>query len=189
MVKQDETMEDPSRVDVSPLLDDPETPFHYRGQWNPDWMNISHELVSMNHPLTVDFKLRKVNDRIHAEGSYAGSITAYCSRCLTEIEQEVHQELTAQFRADGPPPKEEEEEPEKVYFGHFDPESQTIDLWDVIRRDIINRRPMRPLCREDCEGLCPVCGQNLNEGDCGHETETVDPRLEKLSEIELEPDS
>jgi len=43
--------------------------------------------------------------------------------------------------------------------------------------------PMKPLCKEDCKGLCPVCGANLNYEDCGHTQEKVDPRLLKLKEL------
>jgi uncharacterized protein len=42
---------------------------------------------------------------------------------------------------------------------------------------------MKPLCSEDCKGICPQCGQDLNEGECDCEIETVDPRLAKLKEF------
>ncbi|MEI3507380.1 MAG: DUF177 domain-containing protein [Anaerotignum faecicola] len=55
-----------------------------------------------------------------------------------------------------------------------------IDLADFVKRGIIGELPMKVLCREDCKGLCPVCGKDLNEGDCGCDRTIRDPRFESL---------
>lgn len=59
----------------------------------------------------------------------------------------------------------------------------TLELDDVVITDIILSYPQKFLCREDCRGLCPQCGKNLNEGDCGCEKTAVDPRLEILKQF------
>jgi len=55
-----------------------------------------------------------------------------------------------------------------------------IDLTDFLRDELLAAQPMKNLCKEDCKGLCPKCGANLNEGDCGCEKFIVDPRLAAL---------
>lgn len=59
-------------------------------------------------------------------------------------------------------------------------ENYQLPLDDLVREDLILALPTKNLCREDCRGLCPKCGKNLNEGPCGCRSETVDPRLESL---------
>jgi uncharacterized protein len=58
-----------------------------------------------------------------------------------------------------------------------------VDIFPTLVSDIILEIPIKPLHDEECQGLCPVCGQNLNEGDCDCEVETVDPRLAKLKDF------
>ena len=58
-----------------------------------------------------------------------------------------------------------------------------LDLDGLAREDILLELPTKFLCREDCRGICPVCGKNLNEGPCGCKAESVDPRLEVLKKF------
>ena len=59
----------------------------------------------------------------------------------------------------------------------------TLELDDVVISDIILNLPRKMLCRDDCRGLCPDCGKNLNEGDCGCGRQTVDSRLDILKQL------
>ena len=59
----------------------------------------------------------------------------------------------------------------------------TLELDAVVISDIILHYPQKFLCSEDCKGLCPVCGKNRNEGDCGCDKTVVDPRLEILKQL------
>jgi uncharacterized protein len=60
------------------------------------------------------------------------------------------------------------------------PETGLLDLEPLIREEMLLAIPINPICRPDCKGLCPVCGENLNESQCSHEDEEVDPRLSVL---------
>ena len=62
-------------------------------------------------------------------------------------------------------------------------EGETFDLDEIIREELILNMDMTVLCSEDCKGLCPRCGKNLNEGDCGCDRTEVDPRLAKLTQL------
>ncbi len=59
----------------------------------------------------------------------------------------------------------------------------TIDLDAPVTADILLSLPSKHLCKEDCKGLCPKCGKNLNEGECGCDLREVDPRLEVLKSL------
>lgn len=58
-----------------------------------------------------------------------------------------------------------------------------LSLDELARADILLELPSKYLCREDCRGLCPMCGKNLNEGLCGCHTDRTDPRLEVLKQL------
>lgn len=60
---------------------------------------------------------------------------------------------------------------------------ERLDLEELLREDILLDLPSKYLCSPDCKGLCPKCGKNLNEGDCGCEAEEIDPRLEVLKSL------
>ena len=76
---------------------------------------------------------------------------------------------------------------EKLYTDENDDlilcEDGVLDLDELITSDILLELPIKMLCREDCKGLCPKCGTNLNESTCGCDTKQVDPRLEALRKL------
>ena len=60
---------------------------------------------------------------------------------------------------------------------------EQLDLDELLREDILLDLPTKYLCRDDCKGLCPKCGKDLNEGDCGCDRREIDPRLEILKSL------
>lgn len=62
-------------------------------------------------------------------------------------------------------------------------EDHQLPLDELVEADLVLSLPMKTLCQEDCRGLCPLCGKNLNEGLCGCRTESVDPRLAVLKDL------
>jgi uncharacterized protein len=64
-------------------------------------------------------------------------------------------------------------------------DGKKIDLDPIVREQVLLALPMSAVCREDCEGLCAQCGQNLNEKQCGCEQKVIDPRLAPLMNIKL----
>jgi uncharacterized protein len=70
---------------------------------------------------------------------------------------------------------------EEVDVVSFD--EPVLPLAEIAREQVLMAIPMKPLCREDCRGLCPVCGTDWNAGDCRCEKSPVDPRLEVLKSL------
>ena len=62
-------------------------------------------------------------------------------------------------------------------------EEGVLDLTELVRTDFLLELPTKVLCREDCKGLCPQCGKNLNFDSCQCKTQSIDPRWEVLSEM------
>jgi uncharacterized protein len=114
-----------------------------------------------------------------------------CSRCLVPYAFEETLPVRLRLRKRPEPPKR----PEKVRPGapvedevELDPADLDVIFYDepvlpfddVVREQVLMAIPMKPLCREDCRGLCPECGADWNAGDCACEKTKVDPRLEVL---------
>lgn len=58
-----------------------------------------------------------------------------------------------------------------------------LELDDIVVSDILLSLPQKNLCKDDCKGLCQICGKNLNEGDCSCDKREIDPRLEMLKQF------
>jgi uncharacterized protein len=103
-----------------------------------------------------------------------------CDRCANEF----HSDIKSNFRnvyLFKVNIKDTEDEKEDVVFIH--PDTDKIDLEKDIRDFAVLAVPMKNLCSEDCKGLCPNCGKNLNEGPCNCDEENTDPRWEPISKL------
>ena len=65
-------------------------------------------------------------------------------------------------------------------------EHHVLDLTEAIRQYALLAIPMKPLCGQDCAGLCPTCGHNLNQGPCDCLPQQADPRRSKLNKLALQ---
>jgi uncharacterized protein len=106
------------------------------------------------------------------------SLPAECARCLTSFDQPLDSEFTELYAFT---PKSVTESDLIL------PEDGHIDLEPLVREYMLLAIPINPLCRPDCKGLCPVCGENLNEFQHNHDTDDGDPRLSVLKKL-LEKD-
>lgn len=141
------------------------------------------------HDLTGSAKATRINDGVLVQGDVAAIVGMECSRCLTDLSLPVEAVLEDQFQPivdvlTGTPIQRAEYEDNDAAF-QIDA-NHLMDLSEPVRQAILVALPMKPLCRDDCAGLCPICGANLNEGPCGCESETVDSRWLGLRELRLE---
>ena len=129
-------------------------------------------------------ELIRTNRGILAEGKFTADIKGCCSRCLAEVKKQISFIIEEEFFpvidiVSGvhlhPPPEE---------FTITD--NHILDLSEAIRQYIIMATPTRLLCRADGPGICPVCGQELAYGDCGHARQSYDHRWDKLVQSEKE---
>ena len=93
------------------------------------------------------------------QGRFTASTTVTCVRCLEPFEQALNWSLTEAYASS---------EKSIADDGLMIPEDSQIDLEPILREYALLELPIKPLCKPDCKGLCPICGQNLNIRDCGH---------------------
>ncbi|MGC8857319.1 MAG: DUF177 domain-containing protein [Anaerolineae bacterium] len=93
------------------------------------------------------------------QGDFTSEITLQCVRCLSEFRQVLHWHLTELYAFS---------QRSVTESGLILPEDAHIDLQPLLREYALLEVPINPICKPTCKGLCPVCGENLNERDCGH---------------------
>ena len=111
--------------------------------------------------------------RFYLSGKMDGEVDAECRRCLTPARSTVSEELHLLFADE----TDEEASESDVYM--LDPRSREVDLRPAVREQWLLAVPAFVLCREDCKGLCPRCGADLNAGSC-HCEPVTDPRWHAL---------
>jgi uncharacterized protein len=122
-------------------------------------------------PLTGKFQAVRNSKGIYLSGLLKSTIETECARCLEPVTLPITIQLADLFYY---PPSEA---PEGEFFVGDD---GFLDLAPLVRQLSLLEIPMQPFCREDCKGLCVVCGQNLNEGSCDCVVDEIDPRFETL---------
>ena len=120
-------------------------------------------------PVWGEVELVRTDRGIFLKGTLRSNIKAVCSRCIDAFDYPVTQKV-------------EEEYLSKAEEGSFKINGQgEIDLGEAARQYLLLAVPMKPLCKEDCAGLCPCCGHNLNIGPCRCPESNIDPRLAPLA--------
>jgi len=135
----------------------------------------------------------KMGRKVLVQTKFRVPLTGQCKRCLKPLQLDEPVELIRTY-VPGDQVRGPAEHRSGVSEGSFDPglvdedayQGKEIDLTPAVREQILLYIPSSPLCREECLGLCPRCGKDLNEGDCGCDRAVLDPRWAALKGIQLE---
>jgi uncharacterized protein len=127
-------------------------------------------------------KHEKIQD-IRLAGDLATSLQLPCARCLEPVTQGIAHHFDLLYRPQGVDAGREElsvtaAEAEVSYY-----QGEGLLLEDALREQVLLCVPLKVICREDCKGLCPHCGANLNQGQCSCTEPVRDPRWAALQEI------
>jgi len=106
-----------------------------------------------------------------------------CQRCLEPVEQPVAGDITLLLVQGAPRPVDGEQRLEEEDLGVVHVQGAEYDTRPLLLEQMQLNVPMKPVCRDDCKGLCPRCGANLNEGECGCEDDWEDPRWAALKDF------
>jgi len=143
-------------------------------------------VVGLDGPLDVHLTVTKEGDRYTVEGSLEGKIRARCDRCLNiyshVIESDFKLLLTTLPREAEGRERELLEEDMAVEFIMED----EIEIDHIVREQLYLSLPMKLLCHESCQGLCPVCGMNLNHGSCRCAGHSGHPAFSKLKQLKFD---
>jgi len=134
--------------------------------------------------VTGEVTFTNAGTSIVARGSFRTVVELECSRCLgpyrLHVESPIEEDLPLTDRGpESAPDAEEQELPEEEQEPLF--VDNIFDLEELLRQSILVNVPLKPLCSEDCKGLCPRCGANLNDAPCGCAPEETQSPLASLA--------
>ena len=155
-----------------------------RNWWRPDDQN--DQILGLDRPLNVKVKVYRAGKRYVIEGSLSGILTVACDRCLNSFKRDLKFDFSVLLAA--PPPDLEKVEIELLEDDmNIDfIRDEEIDMDAIIKEQLYLSLPIKSLCREDCAGLCPDCGNNLNNGDCRCNRMQMHSGFSKLKDLKIE---
>jgi uncharacterized protein len=133
--------------------------------------------------LTGTVRLLRTVEGVLVTGRLSTRVQLTCDRCLSVFAQPIQFELEDEFKpsidivSGASLPLDPEDQDNLIDDHHI------LDMTEVVRQRLLLSLPLHALCRPDCRGLCPTCGQNLNEGACNCHAERGDPRWAALREL------
>src|SRR5204863_5454342 len=133
--------------------------------------------ASVVAPVKLAFDIYKDKDQFRLVGSVETMLELPCSRCLEAFKSPVDSSFDLRYQSHARNSGEGEREIEEDDLTTAFYENETIDLGQLMREQFYLALPMKPLCGDDCKGLCPTCGINWNKGTCNCSNQWEDPRL------------
>lgn len=141
---------------------------------DPRELDISPEELRVLGKVRLEGSLTNAGDVLLLQADLSAEVRRSCDRCLKEFVAVTEARVVEKFYPAGA---------ENVEDGALVYDSDVLDITEPLREGLLLAEPMRALCKEDCMGLCSACGRDLNEGDCGCDRVSLDPRLAALKQF------
>ena len=147
------------------------------------------EAFRVVQPVSLAFDIVKDKQHFQLMGTVTTALELPCSRCLEPFTSPVDSQFDLRYQPHAHPAgsgheAEREIEEDDLSTAFYD--NDEIDLGQLMGEQFYLSLPMKPLCRTDCRGLCPICGTNLNRGRCECKRDWDDPRLAVLKTLKKE---
>lgn len=130
-----------------------------------DYLKKDEYGLRINTPVHVALLAKTSSAGVIIKGTIRGVAALTCSRCLKQFEQKLDHGFSYDCLPEGEAEHEIELSMEDVDICYYT--GMELDTAPLIQEQVALAFPMRPLCKDDCKGLCPKCGADLNQGDCG----------------------
>lgn len=147
--------------------------FDMTEQLDDSTIEFCGERLKLVSPVTAKGSAVNYEGKINVDLRITAQVERTCSRCLESFKEEVQVDSNYVFVKEVKDDKED-------YYTY---KSDKVDITDLVLGDIAAKLAMKPLCNENCKGLCPICGKNKNSIDCQCKSEEIDPRLQALSKL------
>jgi uncharacterized protein len=155
-------------------------PAEFTAEVEADSREYEIEGVEFKDVMNVKIDIQKTREEYLCHGFVSVSIEEECSRCLNPFEEELSGEFSFIAKAMEEESGPNADELDIIYYKNNEP---VVELNKLIRETLLLALPLKPLCSEDCKGLCPDCGVNLNEENCDCRHEEYDERWEGLKDL------
>ncbi len=146
---------------------------------DPLWAGAELEFAG---PAEVDLTLSTTaSGQVLAVGKLKAPLVHECRRCLERVERPFEKQLEFLWSADDPLGSDDDGDVRDI-----EPGSEAIEIGEAVREELVLAAPMYVVCQEECRGLCPHCGTNLNEEQCHCVTTEPDSRWDALRALNKE---
>lgn len=152
-------------------------PLPFRLTLDASELKNRHQEIRGITPVDAQGEAAKLGNLYYVKGEMKADVHFVCARCLKPFTQHADVPFSETFSAMDDPAEEDEDS------DILPLEGDEIELDTILQEDFLLAMPAFPLCEEDCKGLCPTCGVNLNEKTCGCKNERIDPRLAGLADL------
>lgn len=125
----------------------------------------------------LDIEVQKLSDKYFIKLFTVANGHFVCDRCLCDFQQAVKNKFQLVYST------ETRNKFEDDVYRFLEENASEIDLTGDVRENLLLSLPMKHICSENCQGLCPTCGANLNEQSCNCSKDAIDPRWEKLKSL------
>ena len=157
---------------------------HFSHTYSPEELSLDDEQARLKSGAEVAGRASRKRDEVRLLGTIRAGVEVDCDRCLKAVEVPVEVEFETSFlpaaSAEGATDNVELQA-EDLAVSVF--EGEAIDVDEVVREQILLALPTRLLCGEECRGLCPTCGADLNQAHCSCERRETDPRWAALASL------
>jgi len=170
------------KLDISSVSDVSGSSMSFEIEGNMDDIDDPQGPVRFETPVHLAGRAWNISGDYLVQAEAKGEAILRCDRCLKDFEWPFELELESYHVRgvvdSGPWITEVDEEQEARLF-----QGEQIELDGLFYEAVLLDLPIKRLCSPDCRGICPVCGQDLNEGECGCSVDDTDPRLATLGEL------
>jgi uncharacterized protein len=143
---------------------------------------LALEELSAGSTVTGTLQITKSDREVIVTGKVTSELDLQCSRCLKGFRRPLYIPVNVVYH----PVEEIAEERHELKDDEMDMgfyRGEEIDMQELVREQVLLNLQMKPLCDENCKGICPNCGADLNAGACRCEIREIDPRLEVLKKL------
>ena len=155
---------------------------HFAHVYQPEELNPIDERIRLTEPANVCGQVRLSGNQVFVTGHVETRVQVECDRCLQPVELLVSADFALDYIPGSDYESSEAAELTEAELSVAVFDGEAIDVDEIVKEQIVLAVPTRVLCREDCKGLCPKCGADLNTADCTCEPE-VDSRWEALRKL------
>lgn len=151
--------------------------------YQPEDLGPVDERIKLIEPAAVTGKVRLAGNEVFVNGHVETRAQVECDRCLKPVELPVSADFAleyitgAKYESSAAAELTEAEMSVSVFDG------EAIDIDEIVKEQVLLAVPTRMLCREDCKGICPECGTDLNAGECKCVKDDIDPRWAALKNL------
>ncbi len=131
-----------------------------------------------SHPINAKLDIEKIGRNIFIKAALQAEVDLICDRCVEQFTSRIDDSVRLLYTTDQ---NMRDREDEDVFV--IADSTDIIDIKEPVRETLVTALPPKRLCKEDCLGLCPICGTNLNVESCECQTNRLDPRWEKLQQL------